>query len=188
MKQVMSRMSDTLSGKTTRPIWVTEGGYNTLPGFPPKLHHAVPIKTQAQLLVRSMALANVGGVSRYYWWRLFDTYGANMGILGNQVVDHQPKPAYVALAVFERMAGDMHLATCQQIGDVFVIHYTARNELMTLLWTTEASHSVGLNHPLNSNATMTYVDMMGQSKQISDTQRVTLTPSPIYLNGHVSIK
>ena len=183
LKQVMSRMPDTVSGKAIRPIWVTEGGYNTLPGFPPKLHQAVPIKTQAQLLVRTMALANVGGVSRYYWWRLFDTYGANMGILGNQAVGHQPKPAYVALAVFERMAGDMHNATHQQFGDVHVIQYTSRNEPMTLAWTTVEQRQV----KLLTDKTYILMDMMGMRLNVSD-GNLKLTPSPVYVAGHVTIK
>ncbi len=180
---VKAEMPATLSGKTVRPTWVTEGGYNTLPGFPPKLHQAVSLKSQAQYLVRTMALANVGGVTRYYWWRLFDTYGANMGILGNQSVGHQPKPAYVALAVFERMAGDMHDASHQVSGDIHMIHYTSRGKPMTLAWTTADQRSVNLL----SDQTCTMTDMMGMSTSVSDGV-LLLTSSPVYLSGHVQIK
>lgn len=183
LKQVIKEMPATTTKQTSRPIWATEGGYNTLSSFKPALHQAVTTKQQAQLLVRSMALANVGGVSRYYWWRLFDTYGAHMGILSNQSRQHQPKPAYVALAVFERLAGDMKTVAYEQKGSIHRIHYISRNKPMTLIWTTNEPQQV----QLQSTQALSATTMMGQSFEIKDSS-LQVSQSPIYLANHVNIK
>lgn len=183
VNKVIAAMGPMADGQTRRQLWVTEGGYNTLPGFPPPLHQAVTIKQQAQYLVRTMALANVGGVQRYYWWRLYDTLGASMGLITNQATSHQPKPAYVALAVFERMAADMKTNDYQQHGDVHVIHFTARNKPMTLAWSIHPEHVA----KLTSDKPVTMTTMMGMTSTVDD-DAIMLSPSPVYLSGHVTIK
>jgi hypothetical protein len=181
--QVTQQMPTTLSGYR-REIWSTESGYNTMLSFPPLLHHAVTLKEQAQLLVRTMALARTLSVDRFFWWRFYDTLGGGLGILHNQDYDYMPKPAVVTYAVLQRQLGGaktVSLVGDHGLEDVFDVKATFESKPDThVIWSVKAPRDVCFK----SQSPVNITDMMGVTHQAQPHEGIitlSLNTSPIYL-------
>lgn len=183
--KVVSQMPSTLSGKP-REIWSTESGFNTRPCFPPPLHKAVTEKQQAQLLVRTMAIARTQQIKRFFWWRFYDTLGAGLGILRNEDYNFMPKPAVVSYAVLQRhLAGakDVTLITHKTHPEIYACKATFADQPdVYVIWSIDKPKS----HAVQCSAPVTVTDMMGVARQQQPQQgsvTLSLSQSPIYLES-----
>lgn len=187
--KVTSKMPSTLSGYR-REIWSTESGYNTKPSFPPPLHQAISDKQQAQLLVRTMTLARTQSVDRFFWWRLYDTLGAGLGIIRNLDYDYMPKPAVVSYAVMHRQLNNATTVTLVEdhgIADVFVAKASFENKSnVHVIWSVEKPCTIKFRSPTPVNVT----DMMGVTREVlpvDDIIELPVGPSPIYLQSSMPV-
>lgn len=165
----------------SRQIWITEAGYNTMPGEERPLHATIPEADQAALLVRTMMLARASGVDRFFWWRLFDTYGAGMGLLRNQDENFEPKPAYVAYAVLARQFATVE--ETKQIGglpeDVFAVRGVRANGTTTVVLWSVSERTAQIKLPDGIEA----VDLMGGALDRAESGIIELSAVPIYLES-----
>lgn len=177
LKEIESRLGNSKSGQ--REIWITESGYNTMPGEKRPLHATIEEKDQAALLVRTMSLARAAGVKRYFWWRLFDTYGAGMGLLRNQSHNFEPKPAYAAYAVLANKlaeATECMLVSGLHEGD-FAVRANTPNGSVIVAW------SLGEDRYLTPPKDAQVRDIMGMEVNLPKGQKLALSEAPFYLES-----
>lgn len=182
----LAKIADQLAlrRQSERPsIWIGEFGYNTMPTDRSELHAAVSELEQAGLLVRSMSIAHAAGVERFYWWRLFDTYGSGMGLLYNQSRNFEPKPAYVAYAVLERKLGgrgESEMLT-DLPGGIYGIQSVSEAGTLWILWALNGKRGLRIPSKLQG---ISITDVMGErvtSDASGEDSVILIGETPLYL-------
>jgi hypothetical protein len=169
----------TAAAGAPRRQWITEIGWPTH-----STAGGVDEPTQAQLLVRSLALMQgSGAVDRIYLYD-FKNDGAkpdynehNFGVVLHQEFNCAPKPAAVAVAVYARLtAGGKVLQQGEGEGAHAVLFGLPAGGQLLLLWTTGATASLDVAGSLDGQT-----DLMGRASPAS--RRVTVSANPVYLRG-----
>ncbi|MBN1558463.1 MAG: hypothetical protein JW951_10005 [Lentisphaerae bacterium] len=175
-----------LPGGRRRQLWCTESGYNTGGAMAAALHAPVSPRQQAQMLVRTMCLARAAGVDRFFWFRLCDTYGGGLGLLGNADRRFMPKPAYVAYAVLERMTGAA--SACRLLAGqpegVFVVRCDLPDGPVWVAWALQPD--TAWTPPAVLGPAPRVTDMMGgAAAQIGSATppALRLAPDPVYVTA-----
>lgn len=171
------------------PIWVTEIGYSTETGS-----SGISDTRQAQLLVRSMLTCLAAGVKAAFWYDLRDDWTDptkaedNFGLV---TFDNQPKEAYTAFAVMNRLLNrSPFVRELTLSGSAKALLFRdSHTGLQTLaLWVadeTEGDGSEGAAIPLNGTVSAV-LDINGLPVEYSHdgaTLTLTLTGSPVYVLG-----
>ncbi|KJL44492.1 hypothetical protein [Microbacterium trichothecenolyticum] len=166
------------------PIWLSEHGWTTTTGGTTELQ-------QAAYIVRSAALLEAAGVDRVVYYELIDS-GANpaeqehnFGISrlptdGGTALT--PKPAYPALAVFNRLTAGRELSGLQRLDGAIVAEYTdAAGDVLRMMWAT--GDSVTLAADTGSTARLVKGDGRSWRAQPNGRVEVTVGANPVYLTG-----
>lgn len=182
------------SGGKGKPVQLTEIGWPT--------HRAgVSPRAQAHYAVRSLVMALAGGVDKIYWYELVNggidasKREQNFGLLrhpDDPMGAYTPKLAYVALAVLARQLSGARFAFRDALPDPFYSYcFTGAGSELRVLWAAKRAHqpqkgavTVVAEHPLE------LTDMVGKVRTLEPQQgkiRLTLSESPIYLRGEVSV-
>jgi len=164
----------------TRPIWVTEIGWDlktsTAPG-----DLLIDPDVQARFLVRGYSLLLSAGVSRIYWYLLRDYNGLNMGLLHDDA-KHTPKPAYRAMTtLIQQLRGANFVERENTLPDLYSVLFepasSSSGEPVRVVW------SLTPRQVTLSGATG-IVDLNG--KAVDAGAPVTLTDSPLFIRGDLS--
>ena len=169
------------------PIWLSEHGWTTTTG-------GTTEQQQAAYIVRSAALLEAAGIERVVFYELIDSGSDpaeqehNFGIARRPAdggTALTPKPAYPALAVFNRLTAGRHLTALQRLDGAVVAEYTdAAGDVLRMLWAT--GDAVTFAADTASQARITKGD--GRSWRARADGRIELTvgADPVYLTGAVA--
>ncbi|MFW6161413.1 MAG: glycosyl hydrolase, partial [Planctomycetota bacterium] len=160
-------------------IWVTEIGWPTHVGV-----RGVDERTQARLIVRTLALLQATGVVQKVHWYDFKNDGLNreynehnFGVVWHQAFNYAPKPAAVALAVFARMTAGGEAPRLWRDGDPRVVLYRLPDGRdLAIAWTTEGVRSLSL-----TGKGLEGYDLQGNP--LPQPLRPTATSDPTYFIG-----
>ncbi len=165
----------------TRPIWVTEIGWDlkasTAPG-----DLLIDPDVQARFLVRGYSLLLSAGVPRIYWYLLRDYNGLNMGLLHDDA-GHTPKPAYYAMTtLIQQLRGANFVARENTLPDLYCLLFepsssSSSGEPVRVVW------SLTPRQVMLRGAT-SIVDLNG--KAVDASVPVNLTDSPLFIQGDLS--
>ncbi|MFK4805157.1 hypothetical protein ACI3KX_04785 [Microbacterium sp. ZW CA_36] len=166
------------------PIWLSEHGWTTTSG-------GTTEQQQAAYIVRSAALLEAAGVDRVVYYELINS-GANpaeqehnFGISrlptdGGTALT--PKPAYPALAVFNRLTAGRELSGLQRVDGAIVAEYTdAAGDVLRMMWAT--GDPVTLAVSTGSDARLVKGDGRSWRAQPNGRVEVTVGGNPVYLTG-----
>ncbi|GAA5201565.1 hypothetical protein [Microbacterium jejuense] len=169
------------------PIWLSEHGWTTTTG-------GTTEQQQAAYLVRSAALLEAAGVERVVFYELIDSGSNpaepehNFGIV-RQPADGgtalAPKPAYPALAVFDRLTAGRELTALHRLDGAVVAEYTdAAGDVLRMLWSTGSP----VTFAADTSAQPRITKGDGRSWRARADGRVELTvgSDPVYLSGAAS--
>lgn len=159
--------------------WITEIGYPTH-----RTSGGSDLAAQARHAVRTLALLQSRPeVGRAFWYDFKDDgvareYNeANFGVVHHQNFNCAPKPAIVAMAVFNRLTSGAKPMGLTRNGDVFVAAYRLENQSDVLLaWTTRGERSLTVEGKLKAA-----FDLMGRTLPQGKTAQ--LSEAPVYLTG-----
>ncbi|MCT9821352.1 hypothetical protein N3K63_13795 [Microbacterium sp. W1N] len=169
------------------PIWLSEHGWTTTTG-------GTTERQQAAYIVRSAALLDAAGVDRVIYYELIDS-GANpaeqehnFGIArlptdGGTALT--PKPAYPALAVFNRLTAGRELTGLQRLDGAIVAEYTdAGGDVLRMAWATGGPVTLAAD----TGAAARLINGDGRSWRARPNGRVELTvgANPVYLTGSLA--
>jgi hypothetical protein len=182
-----------------KPIWITEVGWHTAVNDP--LDYSTE-EEQAQYLVRSFILSVAYGATRYCWYTFRDSSDylndseAAFGLVGydpDPTDDVLPyvKPAYYAYATLASVLGDTYYSEDMRLElGLADTQYAYRfitpggAKRVTVPWTMEDDLSVILLQPGPDMNTFTQVDMLGNSRPLTQSQGFLpciVNNSPIYV-------
>ncbi len=158
-------------------IWATEAGYPTHYG-----RAGVDERTQARYAVRTAAILQVKArLHRYYWYDLKNdgtdlNYNEhNFGVVHHQRYGCAPKPAMVALSVFQHATAGYVPAGYAVNGAVHIAKYSrASGQDLWLVWSTDGSPSIRL-----TGRSVQVRDMMGRPVNGA----VHASPDVLYVTG-----
>ena len=189
VRQVMAELPPLPDGRK-RELWCTESGFNTSDRVHSQLLTKVSKRKQARMVVRTMALARLAGVDRFFWFRFFSTYGSGTGIVGSHENRFAPKPAYVAYAIMERKLGQTNKTSRLPVGsdDVFLVCFEGASTPVYVAW---ALKETAARLTVDRDGKLLITDMMGGSEErLVEKGRFSLTigPDPIYLQPASSLK
>ncbi|MGG1515629.1 S-layer homology domain-containing protein [Paenibacillus oryzisoli] len=178
----------------TKPIWLSETGYSTLPYTGSKY---VDEQTQAFNLVRSYLVGLSAGLDKITWYDFM-----NDGVLGGTsstamednfgLIRHKddamgsytPKPSYVAYAAMTRYLSNTSFVAVDSIEDGgFSYHFDQSGTDVSVLWSPNAK-----NVTLETSNPLRVADMMGNEKTLFPSDGkiyVSISPDPIYVVGKV---
>ncbi|MFB7890715.1 hypothetical protein ACFC1I_00755 [Microbacterium sp. NPDC056044] len=169
------------------PIWLSEHGWTTTTG-------GTTEQQQAAYVVRSAALLEAAGVERIVYYELIDSghnpaeQEHNFGI--SRLPDDggtalTPKPAYPALAVFNRLTAGRELTELHRLDGAMIADFTdAAGDVLRMLWATAQPMTFGVE--TSADARLTQGD--GRSWQARSNGRIELTvgANPVFLSGAVA--
>ncbi|WP_127793346.1 hypothetical protein [Agromyces sp. LHK192] len=169
------------------PIWLSEHGWTTTTG-------GTTEQQQAAYVVRSAALLEAAGVDRVVYYELIDS-GANPAEpehnfgLARRPADGgtalTPKPAYPALAAFNRLTAGRTLTALHRLDGAIVAEYTAApGDVVRVLWAT--GERVTLSAETGQSARIVRGDGRGWKARANGRVELTVGPNPAYLVGAVS--
>jgi len=166
------------------PIWLSEHGWTTTTG-------GTTEQQQAAYLARSAALLEAAGIERVIYYELIDSGSNpaeaehNFGIARRPTdggTALTPKPAYAALAVFNRLTAGRELTALHRLDGAVVAEYAdAAGDVLRMLWAT--GDQVTFAADTASQARITKAD--GRSWRARADGRIELTvgSDPVYLSG-----
>jgi len=177
------------NGGEPKPIWLTEMGWASVPNW-------VTEESQAQYLVRTMAVALGHGVSRVYWFEAANGNAIESSIEGNfglfeapstfLPVANEPKAAAIAQAVMAKQIDGLAFSSIDETAEgVYSYVFSGEGSDTRVMWTTDPSRTV----TLSSSGELVATDMYGASVSTGDDSKSTsieLTGSPVYVSGAVS--
>jgi len=169
------------------PIWLTEHGWTTTTG-------GTTEQQQAAYIPRSAALLEAAGVERIVFYELIDSGSNpaeqehNFGIArlatdGGTALT--PKPAYPALAVFNRLTAGRDLTAVHRLDGAVIAEYTdAAGDVLRMLWAT--GDPVTLAADTSSQARITKGDGRSWRARAGGRIELSVGASPVYLSGAVA--
>ncbi|WP_158253914.1 glycosyl hydrolase [Cryobacterium sp. N22] len=177
------------NGGESKPIWLSEMGWASVPNW-------VTEESQAQYLVRTMAIALGHGVSRVYWFEAANGNAVEGSIEGNfglfeapstfLPVANEPKEAAVAQAVMAKQIDGLTFSSIDETAEgVYSYVFSGAGTETRVMWTTEPSKTV----TVSSSGKLSTSDMYGASVATGDDPKasiVELTGSPVYVSGAVT--
>ncbi|MGC5166483.1 hypothetical protein [Luteimicrobium sp. DT211] len=168
------------------PIWLTEHGWTTTTG-------GTTEQQQAAFVVRSAALLEAAGVERVVFYELIDSgvnpaeTEHNFGLVRRPAdggTALTPKPAYPALAVFDRLTARRTLAQLRRLDGAITADYVdAAGQVVRMVWATDAPVTVAVE----TGASARVVRGDGRSWRARPNSRVELTvdADPVFVSGAV---
>ncbi|MFE7408506.1 hypothetical protein [Isoptericola sp. NPDC057559] len=166
------------------PIWLSEHGWTTTTG-------GTTEQQQAAYVVRSAALLQAAGVERVVYYELIDS-GANRAepehnfgltrLPAAGATALTPKPAYPALATFNRLTAGRTLTTLQRLDGAIAADFAdASGDVVRMVWATGAPVTVAVG----TGASARVVRGDGRSWRARPDGRVQLTvgDDPVYVSG-----
>ncbi|MGH7945587.1 MAG: glycosyl hydrolase, partial [Opitutaceae bacterium] len=159
----------------SKPIWVTEIGWNTRAAQAGDL--AIDDLMQAQYLVRSYALLFSANVERVYWYLFRDYNDALMGLVRSDALA-TPKPAFAAMATMTQLLRHAELAGRDRTpSDIFSICFRRPSgEKVRVMWSLKPQ-------AVAASGVTGVTDMLGGS--LGSSGALQLGESPIYVVGDV---
>ena len=165
-------------GAPTR-IWATEVGWPTHIG-----PRGVDERTQAHLIVRTLALLQATGVVEKVHWYDFKDDGLNrdynehnFGVVRHQTLNYAPKPAAVTLSVFARMTAGAEAVRLSQSDGIYMILYRLpRGRELAVAWTAGGKTVLRV-----TGRGIEAFDIMGNP--LADPRLVVLSDAPVYVTG-----
>ncbi len=167
------------------PIWLSEHGWPTTTG-------GTTEQEQAAYYLRSAALLEAAGIEKVIFYELIDS-GANpaeqehnFGIArrpSNGGTALSPKPAYAALAAFNRLTAGRELAGIESAGDVLVATYTGEtaSDTVRMLWTPQSAATV--RTAIGASATLVNTDGREWAVRPNGPLELTVTGDPVFIVG-----
>jgi hypothetical protein len=181
MAQLQALSASYNHGNGAKPIWATECGADDYinPGR----------QDMARYLVRLMTLMLSAGVQRMYWYLAYDFSGDLEGILhppndpfGNYA-PYSPFPAYSNL--IQQLYHATYIGRDTTDARTRMYHFKRSGNDVRVVWSTTGTAQL----VLSTNAPLTYIDIMGNSSQLTPTNGVialTADTTPYYIIGNVT--
>jgi hypothetical protein len=160
----------------TRPIWVTEIGWNTQAA---KAEGDLVIDdlVQAQFLVRAYALLFSAGVERVYWYLFRDYNDALMGLVRGDPLA-TPKPAFAAMATMtEQLRGAAFAGRDPASPGIHALRFRrASGEMVRVMWSLTP-------RVIEVSGVTSVTDMLGRA--LGSSGALELGASPLYVVGEI---
>ena len=168
-------------GNGPKPIWATECGVDDY-AYPGR-------QDMARYLVRLMTLMETVGVQRIYWYLAYDSNGDLEGIVHppndpfGSYAPYSPFPAYANL--IQQLYHATYIGRDTTDARTRMYHFQRGGNDVRVIWSTvETAQLV-----LSASGPLTYIDIMGNSSQLTPTNGVialTANTTPYYIVGPVT--
>lgn len=185
----LNEMVKAANGGVSKPIWLTEMGWSTVPNW-------VDDTAQANFLVRMMSVALGHGVERVYWYEAADSglisddgesnfglFEAAVSLLPNT---NAPKQSAVAQAVLAQSIADKPFSTSTDLAAGAHSYAFGKGEAATrVLWSEGESATV----VVQASGPVQVTDMFGSTTSVTPTKgeiELQLSPRALYLDGPVT--
>jgi hypothetical protein len=163
----------------TQKVWITEIGYPTHRGS-----RGTEERTQARLLVRTLALVQASGLVERAFWYDFKDDGLdreekehNFGLVHHQRFHCAPKPGAVALSQFIRATDGARFEDWENAANLHAVRYRrADGKDVVLAWTDKGARRRAVTGRIEAG-----FDLVGAPFRPGPS--VELTESPVYLIG-----
>jgi len=180
LKGEVNRIADSMAEAGVKsPAWITEIGYPTQLDA----RGSSPAEQARHAVRTAIALQGSGRVGKLFWYDFKDDglergYNENnFGVVRHQKLNCAPKPAAVAFATWIRLTDGATFRSLTETDGVWTARYVfANGEELLVAWTTEGERACRVTGKPAQGT-----NLMGASLRRTD--RVTLSPDPIYLRG-----
>jgi hypothetical protein len=164
------------NGGKTKPIWVSEIGWQTRPSIAPG-DIAIDDNVQAQFLVRAYALLFSANVQRVYWYLFRDYQDFKMGLVRDDAALTQ-KPAFAAMqAMVQQLRGTRFAAKDNTPRDIYSLRFRrAGGSDVRVMWSLQP-------RTVAVSGVSGIADIRGENVPFDGT--LNLSESPIYVAGAV---
>lgn len=184
-RQLRELMDD--YGMQQTPLWVSEIGYSSGPGYCTELQQAAyTVRTAFLLHEHADAVLYYGATEKVGQGNLENHFGFTRPWIGVDVVD-EAKPAFLALANYNALMSDDALIERLPVTDdgVYVFRHKLRDGRQAIAaWAAEGSRTVGIK--TGSQQAELY-DLYGNARSISALDgafQLYLDDMPVYLVGN----
>ncbi|MBL4701570.1 MAG: hypothetical protein JKX85_09965 [Phycisphaeraceae bacterium] len=157
------------------PIYLTEFGWTSGEGG-----WQVPVDelTQAQFCARSLALGLSENIDAMIYFCM-EYHSKNIGETSYSMIDStgRPKPGFATFSTLAReFANATPVTRLKLLPDVYMVVAKSPGHYVASIWSTQENHTLVFPFPITSA-----VDMVGQPVVLSDSGKMSISPSPIYI-------